>query len=289
MSAIRVCAGVLLAAAVWAQTTPPRPEFEVASIKPSPPQMPNQAAIGIHIDGAQVRCAFLPLRDYLAMAYHVKVNQIVGPDWMNTERFDIAAKIPAGGSAEHIREMLQTLLEARFRMKIRHEQKEFPVYGLLAAKGGLKMQPLPPDPEEANRRAVDVTASGGAGGVNLSFGNGASFSLAGGKFDITRLTMEDFAQALTRFADRPVIDMTNSPARYTFTVDLTPEDYRAILIRSAVNAGVTLPPEALRALEGFTGESTFIALQTVGLKLESRKAPLPVVIIDSISKSPTEN
>jgi uncharacterized protein (TIGR03435 family) len=151
------------------------------------------------------------------------------------------------------------------------------------------MQPLPPDPDEATRRAVDVTASGGAAGVTLNFGHGSSFALAAGKFDIQKLRMEDFAEALTRFADRPVIDMTNSPGRYTFTVEMTPEDYRAILIRSAVNAGVTLPPEALRGLEGFSGESTFMALQTVGLKLESRKAPLPVVIIDSIAKNPTDN
>jgi uncharacterized protein (TIGR03435 family) len=157
------------------------------------------------------------------------------------------------------------------------------------AKGGLKMQALPPDPEEATRRAVNVSASGGPGGVMLDFGYGASFSLANSKFEVKKVTLADFAQALTRFADRPVLDMTSSPGRFDFTVDLTPEDYRAILIRSAVNAGVTLPPEALRMLDGFSGESSFLALQSVGLKLESRKAPLEVLIVDSVSKTPTEN
>src|SRR5690242_14695581 len=209
MSPIRLSVTVLLGGAflLSAQTKPARPEFEVASIKPSPAQMPNQAAIGVHIDGAQVRCAYLPLRDYLAMAYNVKVNQIVGPDWMTTERFDIAGKIPSGGNAQQIREMMQTLLEDRFRIKLRREQKEFPVYGLAVAKGGLKTQALPPDPDEANRHTFDVTASGSAAGVSLNFGHGMSFALADGKFDVQKLRMEDFAEALTRFADRPVVDM----------------------------------------------------------------------------------
>jgi uncharacterized protein (TIGR03435 family) len=289
MRAIRLSVTVLLATAfLAAQSKPSRPEFEVASIKPSPQQMPNQAAIGLHIDGAQIRCNYLPLREYLAMAYQVRANQIVGPDWISTERFDIAAKLPEGGKPDQIREMIQTLLEDRFRLKTHRDSKEFPVYGLVVAKGGLKMQPLPPDPDEATR-AFDMTATGGPGGVTLNFGNGALFALANSKFDIKKLTIAEFAEALTRFADRPVVDMTNAPGRYNFAVEMTLEVYRAILERSAVNAGVTLPPEALRAIEGFSGESTFLALQTVGLKLESRKAPLPVLVIDSVAKTPTEN
>jgi len=290
MSAIRLSATVLLSGiSLWAQPKPPRPEFEVASIKPSPAQMPNQAALGLHIDGAQLRCNFMPLREYLAMAYGVKVNQIVGPEWMASERFDIAAKLPAGAPREQIREMLQTLLEDRFRLKTHRDSKEFPVYALLTGKGGLKLQPLPPDPEDANRSAFDMTATGGAGGVSVNYGHGASFALGNGKFDIKKLSLTEFADVLTRFADRPVVDMTSAAGRFDFSVDLPPEDYRSILIRSAVNAGVTLPPDALRMLEGFSGESTFAALQTVGLKLESRKAPLPVLIVDSVAKLPTEN
>ncbi len=101
--------------------------------------------------------------------------------------------------------------------------------------------------------------------------------------------MDEFADSLGRFADRPVVNMTEAQGKYDFTVEMAPEDYRAILIRSAVNAGVTLPPEALRLLEGFSGESTFLALQTVGLKLESRKSPLDFLVIDSVAKTPTEN
>ena len=70
---------------------------------------------------------------------------------------------------------------------------------------------------------------------------------------------------------------------------MTAEDYRALLIRSAISAGVSLPPEALRLLDGASDESLHTALRTVGLKLEPRKSPLEVLMIDQIKKVPTEN
>jgi uncharacterized protein (TIGR03435 family) len=94
---------------------------------------------------------------------------------------------------------------------------------------------------------------------------------------------------LTRFNDKPVVDMTGLTGTYDISLTFSPEDYQAMLIRSAIYAGVTLPPQALRALEGVSGDTLFAALQTVGLKLESRKAPLEVLVVDSVSKTPTEN
>jgi len=101
--------------------------------------------------------------------------------------------------------------------------------------------------------------------------------------------MVAFADTLARFVDRPVVDFTDLKGTYDFTVSFTPEDFRAMMIRAAINAGVTLPPEALRLLEGVSDEGLFAAVQTLGLKLESRKAPLEVLVIDSIRKTPTEN
>ena len=92
----------------------------------------------------------------------------MGPDWMPSERFDIHAKLPTGGR-DQLREMLQTLLEQRFQMKMHRTTKEFPVYGLTVNKGALKLKesPLDPLPEgaEGGRGApVNVTATGGRGG-----------------------------------------------------------------------------------------------------------------------------
>jgi uncharacterized protein (TIGR03435 family) len=185
--------------------------------------------------------------------------------------------------------MLQTLLEDRFQVKIHREKKEFPVYGLVLAKGGLKLTPLPEDPEDAKASAVDVNVKGGPSGVSIDFGRGSSFSLGSNKFEIKKLTMAQFADSLSRFADRPVVDMTETAGKFDFSIDMTPEDYRSMLIRIAVKNGVNLPVEALRMMQEVAGDSLFQSLQAVGLKLETRKAPLDVLIVDRAAKAPTEN
>src|SRR6185295_8987159 len=119
----------------------PRLEFEVASIKPSVPAMPGgQVNVGVHVDGSQIRCNYLSVKDYVAIGYQLKYHQIVGPDWIAGERFDIAAKVPEGAGREKVPEMLQMLLADRFRMKSHTDTRDFPVYALVVAKGGLKIK-----------------------------------------------------------------------------------------------------------------------------------------------------
>jgi uncharacterized protein (TIGR03435 family) len=282
------------AAVLVAQSAPARPEFEVASIKPSATAPAGtQIHVGVQIDGAQVHCTYLSLKDYIRIAYRVKDFQVSGPDWLASERFDIHAKLPAGATRDQVTEMLQTLLESRFQMKMHRASKEFPVYGVVVGKGGLKLKEAPLDPEmegaEGGKGAVNVTATGGRGGTTVNFGRGAYFTLADNKFESRKLTMALLADSLARFVDRPVVDMTELTGTYDLTLEFTPEDYRALLIRMALSAGVNLPPEALKLLEGASDESLFKGLQTMGLKLESRKAPLEVLVIDSAAKTPIEN
>ena len=101
--------------------------------------------------------------------------------------------------------------------------------------------------------------------------------------------MVAFCDTLARFMDKPVVDMTELKGTYDITLNFTPEDYTAMLIRSAISAGVALPPQALKALEYSSGDSLASGLQLVGLKLDSRKAPLPVLVVDKIEKTPTAN
>jgi uncharacterized protein (TIGR03435 family) len=284
---------VLASVAAFAQTPPPRAEFEVAAIKPSAPPAAGQARAGVQVDGAQVHCSYLSLKDYIRFAYKVKDHQISGPDWLASARFDIAAKLPAGATRDQVPEMLKALLEDRFQVKVHRETKEFPVYGLAVTKGGLKMKESPADPAtdgaEAAKAPVTITATGGPGGTSVDLGKGSSFSMGNNKFEARKLSMISLAEMLSRFVDRPVVDMTELKGSYDFTLDFSPEDYRAMLIRSAIAAGVSLPPEALRAIEGSSGDSLFAALQGLGLKLESRKAPLEVLVFDQVLKTPTEN
>ena len=152
---------ILLCVPVFSQTPPKRLEFEVASIKPSS-QPDGQVSVGVHIDGAQVRCTYLSLKDYIRMAYQVKDYQISGPDWLASERFDISAKLPAGAASDQVRDMIKTLLLDRFGLTMHRDSKEFPVYALVIAKGGPKLKESAPNPDgepaEAAKGAINVTA-----------------------------------------------------------------------------------------------------------------------------------
>lgn len=280
-------------AALFGQAAPPRLEFEVASVKPSPPMDGPRLDLGVHVDGAQYRANFFSLRDYIRIAYKVKPYQVIGPDWIGSERFDISATIPKGAPRDAVNEMMQNLLADRFGLKLHRDHKEFPVYALVVAKSGSKLKEVPPDSDadqaEAANAPVEVRAQGGPQGVGVSLGNGSSFSFGNNKFEARKLDMARVADTLSSFLERPVVDMTGLKGRYDFTLEITAEDYRAMLIRSAVTAGVALPPEALRMLDGATDDSLHTALAAVGLRLEPRKAPLEVIVVDHAEKTPTAN
>jgi uncharacterized protein (TIGR03435 family) len=282
---------IVSATAAFAQNAP-RPEFEVATIRPSAQTLQDGVTAGVRIDGAQVRCALLTLKDYIGIAYRIKLYQVSGPDWLGSERFDISGTVPAGIPTTQFPEMLQSLLEERFKLKIHRDKKDFPVYVLEVAKGGLKMQESAPDPDLAKADAkapVNVTGSGGSQGIAINYGRGTSYTFANNRFEAKRFTTELFAGNLERFVDRPIVDMTGLKGTYDIVLDVTQEDYRAMLIRAGLNAGVSLPPEALRLLDGASVASLLDAIQKLGLKLDARKAPLDLVVVDDVRKTPTEN
>jgi uncharacterized protein (TIGR03435 family) len=272
----------------FAQTAPK--QFEVASIKQVEPG-DRRVDLGYHIDGQMVSCTALSLRDYIRLAWQVKDYQIAGPEWLAENRFDLRAKLPEGAKGDDIREMIKSLLGERFHMKVHMDSKEFPVYALVQAKGGSKLTESAPDStDEAGAKPVtNVQATGSAQGVNISLGRGSFFTFADDRIEGKRLQMANFADVLARFMDKPVVDMTGLPGRYDFTLKITEEDYRAMQIRAAISAGITLNPQALKLLEMASGDSLHSALDLVGLKLESRKAPLEVLVIEQADKTPTEN
>lgn len=281
------CLALIAAVALAAQE---RPTFEVVSIRPASDQA-NQVNVGLRITGSEMRIAYMSLKDYIGMAYRVRPNQISGPDWLAQQRFDIAAKFPDGGSAAQIPEMMQAVLADRFQMKMHRDSKEFPVYILSVAKGGLKIQEAPVNTEPAPDKppAVNVAASGSGNGIGVDLGGGSSFSFGNNKLEIRKMTMASIADMLTRFLDRPVLDKTELTGRYDLTLDLTPEDSTGMMIRAAVNQGVVLPPQALRMLDTASADPLSAPLQKAGLALDARRAPLDVIVVDAISKTPTEN
>jgi uncharacterized protein (TIGR03435 family) len=284
---LAVIAFVVLSTSAISQT---RPEFEVASIRPSNPQG-AQINVGMHVDGAQVRFTLFNLITFVGYAYEIPPYQVEGPDWIGSAFYDIAAKMPEGTSPTQVRAMLRTLLSDRFGLKVHRETREVPVYALELAKGGLKMKELPPDPDldpehqgEENM-SISIQATGGV----YNLGNGAYFSVDDKGFEGKKLSMRYLSRAIRPFLDRPVLDMTNLKGAYDFVLNVTPEDRIAMMIRSAINAGVTLPPQALKALDNASGDSFTAALDRLGLVLMPRKGPVEVVVVDSVQKTPSDN
>jgi uncharacterized protein (TIGR03435 family) len=271
-----------------------RPEFEVASIRPVTAET-GQITAGVHVDDAQVRFTRLSLKDLIGIAYKVKIYQISGPDWLASERFNINATVPTGANRDQMQEMVQNLLADRFQLKMHRTSKEFPVYGLVPAKSGFKLKELPPSPEdsagtaEESKKPLNISASGGRSGTTVNYGNGSYFAFGNNKFEAKKMTMANVADTLARFVDKPVVDMTELKGNYDFNLDFSQEDFQAMMIRAAVAAGVSLPPQALQYMEKASGDSLPNALTTIGLKLESRKAPIEVLVIDHVLKLPTEN
>jgi uncharacterized protein (TIGR03435 family) len=283
-----LCA-LLSSVAAFGQSPSARPEFEVASVKKSAPAMPERFNIGVHIDGAMVRFTYLPMSSYIRMAYRVKDHQVLGPDWLPTENFDIAAKLPDGATREQLPEMIQSLLADRFKLVLHHETRELSVYALVAAKSGPKLKESAPDPDaEAGPGAkgtVDVAVTVGRGGGVIDLGKGSFVSYGRDRLEAKKVTLNALADWLTRLLDRPAVDMTGISGTYDFSLEYSWDELRNLL-RSSTGGVRELPA---RADTADPGNSIFTSLAAFGLKLEPRKAPMEVLVIDHIERTPTEN
>ncbi|MEP7354647.1 MAG: TIGR03435 family protein [Acidobacteriota bacterium] len=274
----------------FAQTAP-NLAFDVASIRPAEQLPQGQGAAAIHVDGQQMRCVHFSLKEYIGIAYRLKMPQISGPDWIADARFDISATLPAGSTMNQFPDMLQALLAERFGLKLHHDKKEFSVWALELGKGPLKLKEVPVDPNAPPPSGVQASGSGSAAGVSVNLGNGVSYTFANNKFEVKKMTMALATSQMERYLDRPFVDMTGLTGSYDFSVDISDEDYRVMLIRAAVasGAGAQIPPQAMRLLDGSTLGSLLDGVEKLGLKMENKKAPLDIVVIDQMNKTPTEN
>jgi uncharacterized protein (TIGR03435 family) len=289
---IRAGTALLLATATlggWLSLTPAAqapPRFEEASVKPSP--RPPTGPVGARIGPTQARFIFGSLKAYICAAYGVRDHQIAGPGWLATEMFDIVAKMPENGAAlSEVPAMLRALLEERFRIRTHRESRELPAYALELAPG---RPPLVRLPDEAPPPGPFTAESGPAGGRKITtLGDGGSFAVGANRFEATRVTMKALADLLAPFVDRPILDMTRLEGRYTVALDLEPDDFQALMSRSVAAAGYPASPEALRLADTAAAVAVPDALERIGLKLRPLRAPIEVLVIDSIDRTPTEN
>jgi uncharacterized protein (TIGR03435 family) len=281
---------------------------------PTPNQIASgQAHFGMNVNAARVDIGSQSLAELIRIAYEVKPYQVQGPDWITSERFDVAAKLPEGASKEQVPRMLEALLAERFGLKVHRESKEQSVYVLVVGKNGPKLKESAPDADAPTGEAPPAGGMViGAGeyqmrlsgrlddpkGMAISGGpvGNARLTVADGaiRLEIAKMTMAAFADFVGRFVDRPVVDMTELKGNYQVALPLSTQD----LIAAARTAGVAVPAgrggrEAARqpgdAASDPSGGSIFAAVQQLGLKLDSRKAPIDLIVVDQAQKTPTEN
>jgi uncharacterized protein (TIGR03435 family) len=258
--------------------------FEVASVKPAQPSPAGHMQIGLRADAAMLRYSNVSLKEVIRIAHRVKEFQIRGPDWIDSARFDIVAKLPAGASQDQIPEMLQDLLTERFKMATHRETKEHPIYALVVAKGGPRLKPA----ETATPEPSGAPPNFGKGPV----GRGAIMMMVnpdGVQLKAAAASLAALADMISRFSERPVVDMTGVQGQYEFDLVFAPEAMHAMpgLLKTGPPPGDGGPAPAEAPAEG--AATIFDAVQRYGLKLEPRKAPVEIVVIDRIAKEPTEN
>ena len=264
----RACAtaSLLLVLSGWgfAQPGEPRPSFDVAELKIN---KSGQQRMQVNfLPSGQIVARNIPLKLLIAQAYKVR-NEYVqgGPSWIEDERYDLIAKAAPGTSTDAMREMAQIVLADRLHLAIHREEKEMPVYALVPAKQGAKLQP-----------------SAGSGEPKCS-----PNSITDGQAHriCTNFTMQNLAETLPSLApfyfDRPVVNLTGITGTYDIKLDWTVRPPSAPPGPPSDNPGV--------ASEVAAGATIFDSVEKqLGLKLEGRKHPMTVIVIDRVERTPTE-
>jgi uncharacterized protein (TIGR03435 family) len=275
---------LLFAAAAFGQTGSAPLEFEVASVKPCPPpegqsavmmarmadMTANLMPVGqLPVKGVNVSIKTRTLQQLVASAYMVRPNEVSGPDWISELRFDIEARMPEGATAKQANDMLKTLLEKRFGLRTHREDKTMAAFVLTVGKDGPRLTPgVPPkpmseDPEERkaqmekmmeeNRKRMTAMSAGGARPANRWHSDNA--------------TAAQIATAISNIVKAPVVDQTGLEGKYDATIEVPQPDS---------------PDDTIEA-------RTAQAVSKLGLKLDSKKTAIPMVVVDAASKTPTEN
>ena len=242
---IRVPSGFLALAVLGVVCAHAQSTFEVSTVRPN---VSGTGGNQVGVSGQTLTMRNVTLNICLKVAYDLQDSQVVGPESINSDRFDIVAK--AGSpiqSQEQMKLMLQSLLTDRFHLQLHREQREMSVYALVVGKGGPKF--------------------------SKSVGEGSPSLMGKGTLIARFAPMKAFAAFLSGPMQRPVVDMTGLEGKYDFKFDLMA--YAPPDLQPGQN-----PDVATMVLGGLEPE--------LGLKLESRKVPISVLVIDHLEK-PSEN
>lgn len=267
------------------------PAFEVASVKPN--HTGDRGVSIMNAPGGRLSAKNVALSMLIRIAYKVQDFQVTGgPSWISSERYDIEAK-PEGSADPDMRKLtddqreaamdrqrlrLQALLADRFKLTLHRDTKELPVYALVVAKNGPKLQQSTVSPSPPEAPNAQGPPKGPFKGQGMRMGRG----------DLTAnsVRLSFLAEALSNQLGRTVVDKTGLTGLYDFTLKWTPDEGQGQMFKGPGDgregADAPPPPDA-------SGPSLFTAIQEqLGLKLESQKGPVEILVIDHVER-PTEN
>lgn len=251
------------------------PAFEVASVKPATPG--DTGAFVRFLPDGRFSADNVPLNFLIQRTYQLRDFQIVGDArWMTViadgyaARYMIEAKGDPSATEAQVGEMVKTLLADRFQLKVHTETRDLPVYALIPAKGGIKLQP-----------AKDNGSSRGRGGVA---------PMLRGWLQGTAVPMASLVLALSQSMDRPVVDKTGFSDPFDFRLTWTPEtgtgaDAGAPTDGSCPSSFTAFQEQRGMKVETWSCPSIFTAVQDqLGLKLDPQKDPTEVLVIDHVER-----
>jgi uncharacterized protein (TIGR03435 family) len=316
IAAIRIGLLLLAGCLLHGQTADTALTFDVASIKPAAALVPDGRGMIIlrspsggpgSKDPGRIDYPHMNLRTLLMNAYNVKQFQIDGPAWLDSERFDLTATMPPTTTREQFRVMLQNLLAQRFQMKLHRDTRELPLYSLVVARNGSKLKekanvaepadsadsppPLPSQPKVGpDGFPVIPKFAGGREGVYMIIMPGrARLTGQGGQ-------IQELADRLTALLAKPVTDATGLTAKYDFILTFStegmigPDGGPIPPLPPPLAAGASAATDNVFRPDGEAPQDIFAAVQSqLGLKLEPRKGPVEMIVVDRAEKTPTEN
>lgn len=287
---------VIASRAALAQNATSRLEFEAASVKSSSPPQSGGVFIGRRggpgtNDPGRAAFSYLTLKALLTVAYGIKVYQISGPGWLDTEPYDIVATVPEGATKEQFNEMLQNLLLDRFALKLHHETKDLPLYELSVAKNGTTMKAsnidpnapvgMPPGPPALKDGFPGIPP--GRKAMVTAMSNGNAWTSAAGQ------SISALVDLLGNQLGAPVVDKTGLAGLYDFTLNFALEPGRSLGPLAPPLPPSAAPSPALPGAANDPNEPPAIAAaiqEQLGLRLERKKGPVDVLVIDHAGKLP---
>jgi uncharacterized protein (TIGR03435 family) len=251
------------------------------------------------------------MKRLLVTAFGIQEDQFSGPDWVMTNdyaaalTFDIVAKLPPGTTKEQANVMLRKLLAERFNLTVHTEKKDFEVYALMVTKGGPKLKPAapadgpaPPPPSPGEPPRPFAKDQDGFPVLPAGYPNIVGLGSAGHKQITARMETTTVLLGMLGIdlGTNHLVDKTGLTDKYDFKLAYSTAGLprpavpaRVIAARAAVDAAAGVAPSPIDNASD-PAPDLFAALEKqLGLKLEKSKAPMDVVVIDHIEKTPTEN